>query len=236
MTTTVEKIHDDAEVLALVETALSWDVHGADLPAVADALSMAQEFTSYGRIIVDELRTQCLNIVADSDVAARAAATLGEASRRLYLRPLAGSAAPRSAAQRAQNLARLVQSLLRAVEQVNEEFLTLLTTHPELAALWVPEALDPEEEDLTPEQYVQLLNANQQIAALGLRHRLGIARGQRLSYLAEYLMGREHCRKYWARFGSFREQEASGDRPREGFHEVMNAAYRARQKDKPADA
>ncbi|MGA5266258.1 DUF6415 family natural product biosynthesis protein [Streptomyces lydicamycinicus] len=120
MTTTVEKIHDDAEVLALVATALSWDVHGTDLPAVEDALSMAKEFTSYGRIILDDLRTQCLNLVADSDIAAIAHATLGEASRRLYLRPLAGSTSPRSAAQRAQNLARLVQSLLRAVGQVSE--------------------------------------------------------------------------------------------------------------------
>ncbi|MGW2917698.1 DUF6415 family natural product biosynthesis protein [Streptomyces angustmyceticus] len=120
MTTTVAKLRADAEVLALVETALSWDLHSADLPAVKDSLSMAQKFTGYGRAVVDQLRTQCLNIVADSDVAARATATLGEASRRLRLRPLAVSASPRSAAQRAQNLARLVQSLLRAVEQVNE--------------------------------------------------------------------------------------------------------------------
>ncbi|MFI9078771.1 hypothetical protein ACIGW8_20225 [Streptomyces sioyaensis] len=109
---------DADEILALVETALSWDVHGAGLPAVEDALSMAKEFTIYGRGIVEDLRTQCLDILAD-EVAVRAQATLGEASRRLYLRPLAGSASPRSAAQRAQNLARLVQSLLRAVEQVD---------------------------------------------------------------------------------------------------------------------
>ncbi|MFF8789203.1 DUF6415 family natural product biosynthesis protein [Streptomyces sp. NPDC015125] len=106
------------EVLALVETALSWDLHGAGLPAVEDALSMAEEFTRYGRGIVEDLRTQCLDILADSEAAARAQATLGEASRRLYLQPLAGSASPRSAAQRAQNLARLVQSLLRAIELV----------------------------------------------------------------------------------------------------------------------
>ncbi|MGX1851106.1 DUF6415 family natural product biosynthesis protein [Streptomyces sp. NPDC055299] len=112
-------VHDDAEVLALVETALSWDA-SANLPAVEDALSMAKEFTSYGQSLVDGLRTQCLNLVANSDVAVIAHATLGEASRRLALRPLARSASPRSAAQRAQNLARLVQSLLRAVGQVSE--------------------------------------------------------------------------------------------------------------------
>ncbi|MFI9052407.1 DUF6415 family natural product biosynthesis protein [Streptomyces sp. NPDC053427] len=121
------KALDTDEILALVKTALSWDVHGAGLPAVEDALSMAQELTSYGRGIVEDLRTQCLDILADSEVAVRAQATLGEASRRLYLRPLEGSASPRSAAQRAQNLARLVQSLLRAVVQVDQAQ-TLITT------------------------------------------------------------------------------------------------------------
>ncbi|WP_406220881.1 DUF6415 family natural product biosynthesis protein [Streptomyces decoyicus] len=118
MATAVEKIHD--EVLALVETALSWDLYGTDLPAVEDALSMAKEFTAHGRIIVEDLRTGCLDILADSDVAASAQATLGEAGRRLYLRPLAGSASPQSAAHRAQNLARLVESLIRALGQVHE--------------------------------------------------------------------------------------------------------------------
>ncbi|MFF8789204.1 DUF6082 family protein [Streptomyces sp. NPDC015125] len=131
------------------------------------------------------------------------------------------------------------QHLDIAVARIHQDYLTHLTSNPHLAALWIPEAHDPEEEDLTPEQYVELLTANQQIAALGLRHRLGIARGQRLSSMAEYLMGREHCRKYWARFGGFREQEASGDRAGEDFHAYMNAAYKSRQKeqkDKPEDA
>ncbi|MGX1851107.1 DUF6082 family protein [Streptomyces sp. NPDC055299] len=121
-----------------------------------------------------------------------------------------------------------------AVTRIHQKFLTLLTTHPELAALWVPEA-DPEEEELTPEQYVQLLNANQQIEALHLRHRLGIVRKKQFPPLAEHLMGREHVRKYWARFGSLRKQEASGNKRRERFHTAMNAAYRSRQKDEPKD-
>ncbi|WP_406220879.1 DUF6082 family protein [Streptomyces decoyicus] len=116
-----------------------------------------------------------------------------------------------------------------AVTRIHQDWLTHLTTHPDLAVLWAPK-------DLDAEQYVELLNANQQIAALGLRHRLGLARGQRLSYLATYLMGREHCRRYWARFGSFREEEALGDKPGEHFHEVMDNAYKAQQERKPADA
>ncbi|MFF9785026.1 DUF6082 family protein [Streptomyces nigrescens] len=280
MATNVEKVHGEAEALALVETALSWDVHGADLPAVETALSMAEELTSYGRILVDDLRKQCLDILADSDVVARAQATLGEASRRLYLWPLAGSASPQSATQRAQNLARsrtgprgtgahhaptvgahhnerhrpmkashaailglaavgAVQIAQKerhqrqrneiAVARIHQDWLTHLTTHPDLAKLWAPE-------DIAPEQYVELLNANQQINGLGLRHRLGIVRDQQLPFLATYLMGREHCRRYWQRFGAFRGEEALGDQPEEHFNEVMNDAYVSHQEPKPADA
>ncbi|WP_432141133.1 DUF6082 family protein [Streptomyces sp. bgisy084] len=116
-----------------------------------------------------------------------------------------------------------------AVARIHQDYLTHLTSNPHLAKLWAPE-------DIGPEQYVKLLNANQQIAALELRHRLGLARGQKLSYLAEYLMGREHCRQYWARFGRFRAQEAQGNKPREHFHYVMDNAYVSRRESKPTDA
>ncbi|MFD9206608.1 DUF6082 family protein [Streptomyces sioyaensis] len=116
-----------------------------------------------------------------------------------------------------------------AVSSIHQDWLTHLTTHPDLAVLWAPK-------DLNAEQYVELLNANQQIAALGLRHRLGLARGARLRFLAEYLMGREHCQQYWERFGGFRAQEALSDKPGEKFHEVMDDAFRSQQEDKPANA
>lgn len=112
---------DKAEVLILVATALSWNPNGHDLPAVDVALRMAETFSRYGRDIADELRTQCLSIPADSWAGLGAQATLGEAARRLNLRPLAPTAAPRSAAHRTQNLARLVQALTRAIDQVSEE-------------------------------------------------------------------------------------------------------------------
>ncbi|BDH15340.1 DUF6082 family protein [Streptomyces hygroscopicus] len=133
------------------------------------------------------------------------------------------------AVQIAQNERHHRQRTEIAVARIHQDYLTHLTSNPHLAALWAPK-------DLDANQYVELLNANQQIAALGLRHRLGLARGQRLSYLATYLMGREHCRRYWARFGSFREQEALGDKPREHFHDVMDNAYVSHQEPKPADA
>ncbi|MBK3639480.1 DUF6415 family natural product biosynthesis protein [Streptomyces sp. MBT33] len=112
---------DKDEVLGLVATALSWDLYGHGLPAVDVALGMAETFSRYGRNIADELRTQCLSVPADSWAGLGAQATLGEAGRRLTLRPLAPTAAPRSAAHRAQNLARLVQALTRAIDQVSEE-------------------------------------------------------------------------------------------------------------------
>ncbi|MEV0487388.1 hypothetical protein AB0I69_43150 [Streptomyces sp. NPDC050508] len=112
---------DKDEVLALVATALSWDLNGHVLPAVDVALGMAESFSRYGRDIADELRTQCLNISADSWAGLGAQAALGEAARRLNLRRLAPTAAPRSAAHRAQDLARLIQALTRATGQVSEE-------------------------------------------------------------------------------------------------------------------
>ncbi|MFF1678431.1 hypothetical protein ACFVYG_20630 [Streptomyces sp. NPDC058256] len=112
---------DKDEVLVLVAAALSWDLNGHGLPPVDIARGMAETFRRYGRDIADELRTQCLSISADSWAGLGAQATLGEAARRLNLRPLAPTAAPRSAAHRAQNLALLVQALDRATGQVNEE-------------------------------------------------------------------------------------------------------------------
>lgn len=114
-------VPDKAEVLPLVEAALAWDLNGPHLPAVQDALSMAEQFTNHARTIADDLRTRSLGIPADSDAGSGAQATLGEAARRLSLKPLAPSAAPRSAAHRAQNLARLVQALNRAIDHVGEE-------------------------------------------------------------------------------------------------------------------
>ncbi|MEN8656097.1 hypothetical protein ABCR94_37385 [Streptomyces sp. 21So2-11] len=111
-------VPNKVEVLALVEAALSWDVDSPELPAVKDALAMAQQFTDFGRIVAEDLEAQMLSLPADSELCLGGRATLVEASRRLYLRPLAQTAAPRSAAHRAQNLARLVQTLDRAFGEV----------------------------------------------------------------------------------------------------------------------
>ena len=109
---------DKAEILALVDQALSWDLNAPHLPAAEAALDMAERFTPFGRIVAEELRTQCLSIPTDSHAGRLAQATLTEAARRLNLKPLARTAGRRSAAHRAQNLACLVQALLQAAEGV----------------------------------------------------------------------------------------------------------------------
>jgi hypothetical protein len=105
-----------------------------------------------------------------------------------------------------------------AVMGMQLDWLTHLTTHPELAKLWAPE-------DLTVEEYIPLLHANQQLCALSLRHKLGLLRGRRLRVVAEAVMQREHCRRYWERFGSFRDAEADVDGLDIAFNEAMHTAY-----------
>ncbi|MFE4610859.1 DUF6415 family natural product biosynthesis protein [Streptomyces niveus] len=109
---------DKAEMLPLIEKALSWDLSGPELPVAEAALDMAERFTPFGRNTAEDLRALCLSIPADSHAHVGAQATLTEAARRLNLKPLARTTGQRSAAQRAQNLARLVQALLRATGDV----------------------------------------------------------------------------------------------------------------------
>lgn len=116
---------DKVEILSLVETALSWDLDRVRLPPVEVTLKLAADFTAYGRVVADDLSALVATLPADSQVGRSARATLSEADRRLTLKPLAPSAAPRSAAQRSQNVARLVQALNRAVGLVGEEQLRL---------------------------------------------------------------------------------------------------------------
>ncbi|MFC8006580.1 MULTISPECIES: hypothetical protein [Streptomyces] len=112
---------DKVEVLPLIEEALSWDLDGADLPAVGMALDLARQFTVYGRVVAEDLHVQYRGVPADSDARLGVRATLSEANARLYLKPLAATTTPRNAAARAQNLARMVQALHRATARVAAE-------------------------------------------------------------------------------------------------------------------
>ncbi|WP_158711267.1 DUF6415 family natural product biosynthesis protein [Streptomyces sp. NRRL S-1824] len=122
-------VPDKVEVLALVGRALSWDPASAVFPPADEALELARAFTAYGRIVANDLSAVIAGVPSDSPDVRRAQATLSEAGRRLGLMPLGPTVAPRMAAQRAQNLARLVQALNRAVGQIGEAQI-----HPSLKA------------------------------------------------------------------------------------------------------
>ncbi|SCD95546.1 hypothetical protein GA0115239_113218 [Streptomyces sp. BpilaLS-43] len=87
---------------------------------------------------------------------------------------------------------------------MQERWLTLLTTHPDLAAPWKPAHMPVEE-------YVKLLNANQQFCAVTLRYRLGLTTKERLRFYATSLMKNENVQQYWEAFGTLREEEVLGD-------------------------
>jgi hypothetical protein len=109
------------------------------------------------------------------------------------------------------------------------DWLTQMSTNPDLAKLWAPEDMDVEE-------YMQLLNANQLICALSLRDRLGFVRDGHLPFFASVVMNSDVCRRYWARFGDLRAQEAEGDERAEHFTRVLDQAAKAHQDPQPAAA
>ncbi|GAA1237198.1 DUF6082 family protein [Streptomyces rhizosphaericus] len=106
-----------------------------------------------------------------------------------------------------------------AVARLQHDWLTHLTRHPDLAKQWIPEGMDMGEEE-----FVQLLNANQQACALGLRNRLGLARGERLAFMAETFMKQEVGRRYWKAFGGYRQDESVGDGWARRFNRCMDDA------------
>jgi hypothetical protein len=108
------------------------------------------------------------------------------------------------------------------------DWLTQMSTNPDLAKLWTPEDMDVEE-------YMQLLNANQLICTLSLRDRLGFVHDERLPSFASMVMNSDVCRRYWARFGDLRAQEAEGDERAERFTDALNRAAHAHSHE-PSDA
>ncbi|MER7194835.1 DUF6082 family protein [Streptomyces flaveolus] len=109
------------------------------------------------------------------------------------------------------------------------DWLAQMSTNPKLAELWKPEDMDVAE-------YMQLLNANQLICMLSLRDRLGFVRPGHLPFYAAKLMENDVCRRYWARFGDLRAQEAEGDERAEFFTRMLGKAAKNRPQTKPAAA
>ncbi|MEV5357059.1 DUF6082 family protein [Streptomyces sp. NPDC052693] len=96
-------------------------------------------------------------------------------------------------------------------------WLAHMSTNPDIAKLWTPQDMDVEE-------YMQLLKANQLICMLSLRDRLGFVPAGHLPWYAAQLMDSDVCRRYWARFGDLRAQEAEGNERAEHFTRVLAQA------------
>ncbi|MFB7085737.1 DUF6415 family natural product biosynthesis protein [Streptomyces sp. NPDC056296] len=114
---------DDVDIAADVTTVLAWEATDGEFPGVDSVLALVERFTVHGRRLADELEIACKKLPETENARIGADATLSEAPRRLYLRP---PAATKSAAgHRAQNIARLVHSLLEARGKVADEFARL---------------------------------------------------------------------------------------------------------------
>ncbi|MEU6553721.1 DUF6082 family protein [Streptomyces sp. NPDC046915] len=109
------------------------------------------------------------------------------------------------------------------------DWLAQMSTNADLAKLWAPE-------DMSVEEYMQLMKANQLICTLGLRDRLGFIRDGHLPFFASLVMGNDVCRRYWHRFGELRAQEAEGDERAEHFTRVLDQAAKNHPKAQPAAA
>ncbi|WP_432097652.1 LuxR C-terminal-related transcriptional regulator [Streptomyces sp. bgisy100] len=112
---------DKIEIQATIDRVLAWGVT-AGLPATGVALNTTVQLAAYGRVIHTDLCRLCRDVPPDSAFgpSAGARATLGEGARRLNLPPLPSTVEPHVATQRAQNIARLVRSLLRAVGELSQ--------------------------------------------------------------------------------------------------------------------
>ncbi|MFJ5734722.1 DUF6415 family natural product biosynthesis protein [Streptomyces microflavus] len=101
-----------AEARASAAEVLLWGTGGHQPPAVDAAVSAMNRLNSYGADLRDALNARCSEMPTGSGPYRSAEAILGEASRRLGQPPLGGKDA---VVRRAQNLARLVDGLLRAL-------------------------------------------------------------------------------------------------------------------------
>lgn len=109
-----------------------------------------------------------------------------------------------------------------AAARIHDQWLTLLTTNRHLAEQWAPE-------DMQVEEYVTLLNANQQLCALALRYRLGLISKDRLRFVVQAVMERASVRQYWEKFGAFRAEESLDNKADADFNDIVGDVYDARR-------
>ncbi|MGQ4490861.1 DUF6415 family natural product biosynthesis protein [Streptomyces sp. SAS_281] len=99
---------------ALVAEVQAWGKNGSELPETEEVATATDRLNSYGADLRDAVNAQCVDLSTESEPYRSAQAILGEASRRLG-QPALGAGAE-AVVRRAQNLARLVDGLLRALE------------------------------------------------------------------------------------------------------------------------
>ncbi|MEU9059070.1 DUF6082 family protein [Streptomyces sp. NPDC048430] len=90
------------------------------------------------------------------------------------------------------------------------DWLAQVSTNPDLAELWKPEAMETEE-------CMRLMSANRLLCMLSLRDRLGFVPKGHLPFHAAWIMKSDVSRRYWKHFGDLRAQEADGDERTERF-------------------
>ncbi len=112
------------------------------------------------------------------------------------------------------------QQNMIATAQMHQEWLEHMAPTPSVRDLWASEGT-------TGDEYGELMEANRIITTLWLRFRLGVIDSACLRLQARWVMEREVGRRYWAAFGSFREDEAKGRADRR-FNAVMTDEYTAR--------
>ncbi|MEU8560570.1 DUF6415 family natural product biosynthesis protein [Streptomyces cyaneofuscatus] len=103
----------------LTKKVLAWSTSEGNAPTLDEADSALALLTTYAKETRDTVTMACHRLPADSAVADRVQATLGEASRRLD-HPLPARTCE-AVVGRAQNIARLLEALLRAAVTTEHE-------------------------------------------------------------------------------------------------------------------
>ncbi|MFP3991022.1 DUF6082 family protein [Streptomyces sp. E11-3] len=113
------------------------------------------------------------------------------------------------------------QRLVLHAAQMHQAWIAEVASNPELRAVWTPPG-----GDLPAEEYTQLLHCNRLISFLAAKYRVGLLDRHALRAQARWLMERDVARKYWAKFGDYRWEEAMG-RTDHIFNAIMADEYAA---------
>ncbi|MEV4907058.1 DUF6082 family protein [Streptomyces albidoflavus] len=108
--------------------------------------------------------------------------------------------------------------------RVQMDWLSQVSTNHDLAKLWAPEDVDPEE-------YMKLMHANRLLCGFSLRDRLGLVTDEQRDLFASELMKNKAIRAYWDRFRGLRIEEAATARDGRAlaFTAAFDRAARERQ-------